>query len=89
MDRKNCPLSDKIIKTDYPNLAGLVVCPNGRRELEAYYNGFTAEHQFHVFSVTKSIVSLLIGIALERGEITGVDQKILDFFPEFSSPQRA
>lgn len=83
MDPKKLSALDKIIKTDYPNLAGLVVCHNGRRELEAYYNGFTAEHQFHVFSVTKSIVSLLIGIALERGEITGVDQKILDFFPEF------
>ena len=83
MDPQKLSALDKIIKTDSPNLAGLVVCHNGRRELEAYYNDFTAEHQFHVFSVTKSIVSLLIGIALERGEITGVDQKILDFFPEF------
>ena len=35
MDPKKLSALDEIIKTDYPNLAGLVVCHNGRRELEA------------------------------------------------------
>lgn len=83
MDQQKLSAIHEIIKTDYPNLAGLVVLHHGQPVIEAYYNGFTAENQFHVFSVTKSIVSLLIGIALKRGEIASADQKILDFFPEF------
>ena len=37
MDPKKLSALDEIIKTDYPNLAGLVVCHNGRRELEEEY----------------------------------------------------
>lgn len=34
-------------------------------------------------SATKSIVSLLIGIALEQGSIKSIDDKVLDYFPEY------
>ena len=34
-------------------------------------------------SATKSIVSLLIGIALEQGLIKSIDDKVLDYFPEY------
>ena len=34
-------------------------------------------------SVTKSIISILIGIAMDKGYIKGPDQKVLDFFPEY------
>ena len=37
----------------------------------------------NIFSVTKSIISILIGIAADRGEIQSVNQKVLDFFPDF------
>ena len=37
----------------------------------------------HVYSVTKSVVSALFGIALERGMLGGLDRAVLDFFPEY------
>ena len=43
----------------------------------------TRESQVHVYSVTKSIISILIGIAVDRGYIQSVDQKVLDFFPGY------
>jgi CubicO group peptidase (beta-lactamase class C family) len=38
-------------------------------------------------SATKSITSVLIGIAIEQGEIDGVQSKLLDFFPEYKNPE--
>ena len=37
----------------------------------------------HVASVTKSVLSALIGIAIDKGFIKSVEQKVLDFFPEY------
>ena len=41
------------------------------------------ENALHVFSVTKSVVNALIGIAVHQGCVKGIDQKVLDFFPNF------
>ena len=38
---------------------------------------------FHVFSVTRSIIPILIGIAIDKGYISSIDQKVLDFFPDY------
>ena len=34
-------------------------------------------------SATKSIIALLIGIAIDKGQIGSVDDKVLDYFPEY------
>ncbi len=49
----------------------------------AYYQqGFTASSRTNVASVTKSVVSLLVGIAIERGAIASVEEPLAAFFPE-------
>lgn len=74
---------EKKISCDHGNIAGMVILKNGRVLYENYFNGFTASQAVHVFSVTKSIVSILIGIAIDRGDIGSVNQKVLDFFPDY------
>lgn len=46
---------------------------------EAYYNYCKPQSKNNVFSVTKSITSMLVGIAIEEGYIENVNQKISDF----------
>ena len=70
----------QIISCDYGNIAGMVVRKNGITAYEGYFNGYTAERTFHVFSVTKSIINALIGIAMDQGYLKSVDQKVLEFF---------
>lgn len=75
---------EKTINSSYNNTAGIVVLKNGKTLFENYYNGYTATNTVHVASVTKSIFSALIGIAIDKGYINSIDQKVLCFFPDYT-----
>ena len=72
------------IVTDYDNMLGIAVMKDGENVYERYFKGCTAENHIHVFSVTKSIISILYGIALDKGLLDSVDRKVLDFFPDYT-----
>jgi CubicO group peptidase (beta-lactamase class C family) len=54
---------------------------NGYLVTEAYFDPYTQDMKQPVYSVTKSITSMLTGIAMDEGYIKSLDQKALDFFP--------
>ena len=62
----------------------LLVIKNGYLIAEDYFNGGAADRKDRLQSVTKSFTSSLVGIAIEEGYIEGVEQKMLDFFPDIS-----
>lgn len=84
MNEKSMLALEQLIARDHGNITGIVIQKNGERLYERNCNGFTAEEPLHVFSVTKSVFSALIGIAVDRGHIKGVHQRVLDFFPEYA-----
>ena len=63
-------------------LYSLLVIKNGYLVAEDYFNEGSVEQKDRLQSVTKSFTSALVGIALEQGCLSSVDQKMLDFFPE-------
>jgi CubicO group peptidase (beta-lactamase class C family) len=65
-------------------LYGLLVIKNGHLIAEAYFNEGSVEHKGNLQSVTKSYTSALVGIALDQGCLSSVDQKMMDLFPEFA-----
>ena len=71
------------IKNNHNNIIGMVVLKNGDTLYESYFNNCTADSRIHVYSISKSIISILIGIAIDKGHIKSVNQKILDFFPNY------
>lgn len=75
---------EKTINSDYSNISGIIVQKNGIKPYENYFNGYTADNAIHVYSVTKSVFSALIGIAIDKGHIKSVDRKVLDFFPDYT-----
>ncbi len=75
---------EKLINSSYNNTAGIIVLKNGKTLYENYFNEYSATNAVHVASVTKSILSALIGIAIENGYIKSIDQKVLDFFPDYT-----
>lgn len=75
---------ESAINSGYSNINGIVVVRHGHIAYERYYNGYGPDDAIHVASVTKSILSALIGIAIDEGCIQTVNQKVLDFFPEYA-----
>lgn len=65
-------------------MAGLIISKDQRVEYEYYGEGFSDVTTIHTASVTKSIISILLGIALGQGGIKSIDQKVLEFFPEYT-----
>lgn len=51
---------------------------------ESYYDGYSDRSKSNSFSVAKSFVSAMLGKAIEQGHIESLDQKVGDFYPEFS-----
>ncbi|MFQ5931808.1 MAG: serine hydrolase domain-containing protein [Nitrospiraceae bacterium] len=64
------------------NLCSVLIIRNGYMVVEAYFGNCRKTKLIRISSVTKSITSALVGIALDKGYIDGVHQGILDFFPE-------
>lgn len=62
----------------------LLVFKNGYLIAEDYYYIGSPDLQVNIHSVTKSINSALVGIALDQGCLTSLDQKMMEFFPELS-----
>jgi CubicO group peptidase (beta-lactamase class C family) len=83
MDIEKLSKLDPIIKAEYGNIGGIVIVRNGYIAYENYYNGYGPDDTLHVASVTKSVLSAIVGIAIDKGFIKSTDQKVLDFFPEY------
>lgn len=88
MNKEKITELEKKIRNDYSNIAGIVVLKNGKTLYENYFNECTDASRIHVYSVSKSIISILIGIAMDKGYIKSINQKVLDFFPEYTVKKR-
>ena len=93
-----CALRDKLAKSNSPSVHAVVLVRNGTLLFEHYRKGYDekwgrpiGEIQYapdvrhDVRSISKSVVSLLVGIAVDRGLIRSVDEPVFTFFPEFAS----
>jgi CubicO group peptidase (beta-lactamase class C family) len=79
---------DDLIKKEYGNTTGIVIEKNGVCIYERYFQGWTEKNTVHVASVTKSVVSVLYGIAAEMGFIKDLDKPVLDYFPDYQIGKR-
>jgi CubicO group peptidase (beta-lactamase class C family) len=75
---------EREIKARYRRINAFLVVRRGYLVFERYFGRFGQEDTHLVASVTKSFISALVGIAIDRGYIEGVDQRVLDFFPDYT-----
>lgn len=59
---------------------GILVIKNGYIVAESYFGDFKKDSQHHSFSVAKSFTSALIGIAIDKGLLSGVDERICQYY---------
>ena len=65
----------------FNDMDSVLVTRHGRIVLEATYAPFRAGLKHRVYSVTKSVVSTLVGMALADGLLDSTDRRVVDFFP--------
>ena len=80
-------LEEAVTTGRFTNLHGVVVVKGGRLVLDAYAPGVDDDDLHYTASVTKSVGSLLLGIALDRGFLRRLEDGVLDLglsdlFPE-------
>jgi CubicO group peptidase (beta-lactamase class C family) len=63
-------------------LHSLLIASKGKLILEEYFHGYERGDLHRLASVTKSVSSLITGIAIDKGFIEGVDVAVIDFFPD-------
>ncbi|TMI85291.1 MAG: serine hydrolase [Bacteroidetes bacterium] len=81
----------------YPNIHSLLIARHNMLVYEKYWTGrdedwgsdrgvlkHSKDDLHDIRSISKSIVSACIGIAIQQGKIKSVDQKVFDFFPEYA-----
>jgi CubicO group peptidase (beta-lactamase class C family) len=68
----------------YPLVHSMLLVKEGRLVFEEYFYGQDRDQKHTMASVTKSITSILFGIALEQGKIESLDQKVYTYFPQYS-----
>lgn len=73
---------EKIIKKD--KIDSVIVQRDNAVIFEYFRNNKMKEKQHKIYSVTKSILSALIGIAIDKGYIENVNTPIINYFPEFN-----
>ena len=61
---------------------GIMIIHDDRIVYELYRGDFTADRLATVFSVSKSITSLLCGIAVDEGYIKSIDDPVTNYLPE-------
>lgn len=91
-------MQDSIEVNAYPNIHSVLLMQDNILVYEQYWNGidhnrstnFTGPTVHHrdslhdIRSITKSITSAAVMISFEKGMIESLDQRLFDFFPEFS-----
>lgn len=60
----------------------LLLVRNGYIVAEACYHPYECGTKRHTYSVSKSLISALIGVAIKQGDIESIDKPVLDFFPD-------
>ena len=68
-------------KNDF-SIDSILIVRNGYLVLDAYFYPFSKGQTHQIYSCTKSIMSALIGIAIDKKYIKNIDQPITDFFPD-------
>ena len=66
-----------------------VIIKNDSMIHEQYWDGFGEDSHTNSFSMAKTFVSILIGIAIDEGKIKSVDQLVGDFLPEYKTGENA
>jgi CubicO group peptidase (beta-lactamase class C family) len=77
-----------VLDGTYSNVHSILLFQRGKLVLEEYFYGYHADRTQQLRSATKSVVSVLAGIAIDRGAIAHADVPVVPLLPyaSFANP---
>ena len=72
-----------LIKEQQSNICQIVVYKSNKKVYSECWNDYKTDDCTHIMSATKSVLALLIGIAIDKGQIGSVNDKVIDYFPNY------
>ena len=72
-----------LIQSQQSNICQIAAYKNGEKVYSDCWNSYETDDCVHIMSATKSIMALLIGIALDKGQMKSIDDKVLGYFPDY------
>src|SRR5712672_3410189 len=100
-----CELDSFIAQWPEANIHAVVVVRNGKLAMERYFSGederwgdklgrvtYGPEVKHDLRSISKSVTSLLVGVALREGKFPALDSPVFDAFPDYAelrTPEKA
>jgi CubicO group peptidase (beta-lactamase class C family) len=76
-------LIESVLRGEQGRPEAILVARDGKLVLEEYFYGFSRDRIHSIQSITKSVTSLLFGIAMDAGLVGDLDQLVYSFFPEY------
>ncbi|MDN3677604.1 serine hydrolase [Flavobacterium paronense] len=76
-------MTQQIVDGKYPNVHSILIIKDGKLVFEEYFYEHGKDKLHELRSATKSFVSALTGIAIDKGFIKSKNEKVLSFFPEY------
>jgi len=73
-----------ILSGNDKNIHSALLIKNGKLVLEEYFYGYNRDKSHFLASVSKSITSILIGIAIDQKIASDAETKAYEFFPEYA-----
>ena len=74
----------KIVDRTYPNVHSVLIIKDGKLLFEEYFYEYTEDTLQELRSTTKSFYSALTGIAIDKGYIKSINERVLSYFPEYT-----
>jgi len=100
-----CSAVTAILRSEYRNIHSFLIVKDDRLVFEAYFDGYDYQYSaprhhgalvhwnkdtpHNMHSVTKSVTSILFGIALDQGYISNVDETMFSYFPQYADIRNA
>lgn len=75
---------EKIVGGTYPNVHSILILKDNKLVFEEYFYEHNKNKLHELRSATKSFISALTGIAIEKKYIKSVNEKVLPYFPEYT-----
>jgi CubicO group peptidase (beta-lactamase class C family) len=81
-------LVNRVIDGTYPDVHGILVYRGGKLVVEEYFYGYDRDRPHQMRSASKSVVSALVGIAVDRGALSGDSDRVTRHLPyaSFANP---